>query len=61
MLLDEPFNKLDRELRSTVRDYTFAHLKTRNVPTLLVTHDINDSPDGGHIFEITKTGEIKNV
>jgi putative thiamine transport system ATP-binding protein len=61
MLLDEPFNKLDRELRGTIRDYTFAHLKTRNVPTLLVTHDINDAPDGGHIFEITKTGEIKHV
>jgi putative thiamine transport system ATP-binding protein len=61
MLLDEPFNKLDRELRSTVRDYTFAHLKTRNVSTLLVTHDISDAPDGGRIFEITDTGEIKHV
>lgn len=61
MLLDEPFNKLDHELRGTIRDYTFAHLKTRSVPTLLVTHDINDAPDGGRIFEITKTGEIKHV
>jgi putative thiamine transport system ATP-binding protein len=61
MLLDEPFNKLDRELRSTIRDYTFTHLKARNVPTLLVTHDISDAPDGGRIFEITKSGEIKHV
>ena len=61
MLLDEPFNKLDRELRGTIRDYTFTHLKARNVSTLLVTHDISDAPDGGRIFEITKSGEIKHV
>ncbi len=61
MLLDEPFNKLDRELRNTIRDYTFTHLRARNVPTLLVTHDIGDAPDGGRVFEITKTGEIKHV
>ncbi len=61
MLLDEPFNKLDRELRGTIRDYTFMHLKTRNVPTLLVTHDTSDAPDGGRIFEINKSGEVKHV
>ncbi len=61
MLLDEPFNKLDRELRGTIRDYTFAHLKARNVPTLLVTHDPSDSPTDGRIFEIGKSGEIKYV
>lgn len=61
MLLDEPFNKLDRELRGTMRDYTFAHLKARNVPTLLVTHDLDDAPANGRIFEINKSGEIKHV
>ena len=39
MLLDEPFSKLDRTLRAAVRDYTFAHIRARNVPALLVTHD----------------------
>jgi putative thiamine transport system ATP-binding protein len=61
MLLDEPFNKLDRDLRNIIREYTFTHLKARNVPTLLVTHDISDAPDGGRIFEITKSGEIRHV
>lgn len=61
MLLDEPFNKLDRDLRNTIREYTFTHLKAGNVPTLLVTHDISDAPDGGRIFEITKSGEIRHV
>lgn len=61
MLLDEPFNKLDRDLRGTIRDYTFAHLKSRNVPTLLVTHDLHDAPAKGRIFAISKYGEIKHV
>ncbi len=61
MLLDEPFNKLDRALRSTIRDYTFTHLKARNVPTLLVTHDISDAPNGGRIFEINSSGKVEHV
>lgn len=61
MLLDEPFNKLDRALRSTIRDYTFTHLKDRNVPTLLVTHDVSDAPFNGRVFEINKSGEIEHV
>ena len=61
MLLDEPFNKLDRELRGMIRDYTFAHLKERNVPALLVTHEPSDAPSGGRIFEINTSGEVKHV
>jgi putative thiamine transport system ATP-binding protein len=61
MLLDEPFNKLDQELRTTIRDYTFTNLQIRKVPTLMVTHDQSDAPTGARVFEITKAGEIKNV
>jgi putative thiamine transport system ATP-binding protein len=61
ILLDEPFNKLDQDLRATIRDYTFANLQIRKVPTLMVTHDRSDAPTGARIIEITKTGEIKNV
>ena len=61
MLLDEPFNKLDRALRGQIRDYTFEHLKTRNIPTLLVTHEPSDATAGDRIFEINKFGEIKHV
>ena len=61
MLLDEPFNKLDHELRGAIRNYTFSHLKERNVPTLLVTHDLGDVPAGGRIFEINKFGELSHV
>jgi len=52
MLLDEPFSKLDRELRTTIRDYTYAHLKDRKIPTLLVTHDFEDVPKGGRVIHV---------
>jgi putative thiamine transport system ATP-binding protein len=52
MLLDEPFSKLDRELRSTIRDYTFAHLQERKIPSLLVTHDFEDVPKGGRVIHV---------
>ena len=61
ILLDEPFNKLDQALRNTIREYTFSHLCARNIPTLLVTHDLNDAPKNARILQITKTGEIKHV
>ena len=58
MLLDEPFSKLDAELRHTIRNYVFAHLRERNIPTLLVTHDGEDAPAGGRIFRINSKGEL---
>lgn len=58
MLLDEPFSKLDAELRHTIRNYVFAHLRERNIPTLLVTHDREDAPAGGRIFRINGKGEL---
>jgi putative thiamine transport system ATP-binding protein len=58
MLLDEPFSKLDAELRHSIRNYVFAHLSERNIPTLLVTHDREDAPAGGRIFRITNKGDL---
>jgi putative thiamine transport system ATP-binding protein len=58
MLLDEPFSKLDAELRHSIRNYVFAHLRERNIPTLLVTHDREDAPAGGRIFRITNKGDL---
>ena len=52
MLLDEPFNKLDRALRTTIRNYTYLHVKARNIPTLLVTHDPDDVPEGGRVIHV---------
>lgn len=52
MLLDEPFSKLDKVLRTTIRDYTFAHLQELKIPTLLVTHDPEDVPEGGRVIHV---------
>lgn len=43
LLLDEPFSKLDADLRDAVRQLVFAEVRRRNLPTLLVTHDQNDA------------------
>jgi len=41
LLLDEPFNRLDADLRDRFRRFVFAH--ARDLPTLLVTHDEADA------------------
>jgi putative thiamine transport system ATP-binding protein len=61
VLLDEPFGKLDRALRQSMRDYVFGHIKARGIPALLVTHDREDAPPGGRVFEISDAGELQNV
>lgn len=43
VLLDEPFSKLDRDLRGRVRNFTLTRLAERGVPGLLVTHDDVDA------------------
>jgi len=44
LLLDEPFSKLDPDLRARMRDFTFAQIAARAIPALLVTHDPADAP-----------------
>jgi putative thiamine transport system ATP-binding protein len=50
MLLDEPFNKLDAELRQTLRSFVFEHIAARRIPCLMVTHDRADVPPGGRVL-----------
>ena len=47
LLLDEPFSKLDAGLRKDMRKFTFDHIKSRAVPTLMVTHDPADAAAAG--------------
>ena len=47
LLLDEPFNKLDRNLRQDFRRFVFDHAARRGLPVLLVTHDIDDAGAAG--------------
>ena len=43
LLLDEPFAKLDVDLRARFRTFVFAHARDNKIPTLLVTHDPSDA------------------
>tara|TARA_B110000014_G_C20025527_1_gene532311 strand:- start:324 stop:989 length:666 start_codon:yes stop_codon:yes gene_type:complete len=53
LLLDEPFSKLDLELRSRFRSFVFGHVRKNRLPTLLVTHDPNDAEAaGGPIIQL---------
>lgn len=53
LLLDEPFSKLDAELRARFRSFVFDHAKARGVPTLFVTHDPSDAEAaGGPVVEL---------
>ena len=45
ILLDEPFSKLDKQLRQNVREFVFNQITKLAIPALLVTHDIDDAPD----------------
>lgn len=47
LLLDEPFSKLDAQLRGSVRELVFSTVRARNLPTLLVTHDEQDAKAAG--------------
>jgi putative thiamine transport system ATP-binding protein len=43
LLLDEPFSKLDMELRGQMRELVFDKARTRGLPVILVTHDPSDA------------------
>jgi putative thiamine transport system ATP-binding protein len=45
LLLDEPFSRLDADLRSRMRDLVFGLVAQRGIAALLVTHDSADVAD----------------
>ncbi len=47
LLLDEPFSRLDTDLRAQIRALVFAHARARALPVLLVTHDPTDAAAAG--------------
>ncbi len=52
ILLDEPFSKLDAELRGQFREFVFGQIKSRNIPALMVTHDAQDLPISGQVINL---------
>ena len=53
LLLDEPFSRLDSVLRSQFRAFVFEQIALHRMPTLMVTHDPADVPQGGRVIEIS--------
>ena len=54
LLLDEPFSKLDAVLRTQFRAFVFEQIARQNIPTLLVTHDPADVPQGGRVIDLSQ-------
>ncbi len=53
LLLDEPFSKLDADLREQTRELVFSKARESGLPVLLVTHDAADAEAaGGDIVRI---------
>ncbi|MEO0487575.1 MAG: ATP-binding cassette domain-containing protein [Pseudomonadota bacterium] len=47
MLLDEPFSRLDAELRERMRELVFSRATAAGLPVLMVTHDQADADAAG--------------
>lgn len=47
LLLDEPFSKLDTNLKAQIREFVFTEAKRRMLPILMVTHDEEDAKAAG--------------
>lgn len=56
LLLDEPFSKLDAALRSQLRPWVFAYVREKNIPVILVTHDVQDIANPNYVIELTHAG-----
>ncbi|KEO54411.1 ATP-binding cassette domain-containing protein [Thioclava pacifica] len=43
ILIDEPFAALDTGLRAEIRSFVLDHIRARNIPALMVSHDESDA------------------
>ncbi|QUM80073.1 ATP-binding cassette domain-containing protein [Moritella sp. 5] len=61
VLLDEPFSKLDKSLRSEFRNWVFTQTIDRQLPVLMVTHDADDVPSGSKCLHWPWNKENENA
>jgi putative thiamine transport system ATP-binding protein len=54
VLLDEPFSRLDADLKRAIRHFVFERLGKRGIPCLMVTHDRADASDGGRVLKLSE-------
>lgn len=60
LLLDEPFARLDQELRVSFRSFVFGLARSRALPVLLVTHDREDAKAAGGLVLTTQGLALKS-
>lgn len=61
VLLDEPFNGLDRALRAAVRDEVVAALRSAGATAVLVTHDQEEALSVADSVAVVSGGQIVQV
>ncbi len=59
MLLDEPFNSLDIELRRTLRSELRTRLREAGVPAIMVTHDIEEAISMADTVQVINKGKVE--
>ena len=59
MLLDEPFNSLDIELRRSLRSELRARLREAGVPAIMVTHDIEEAISMADTVQVINRGRVE--
>jgi putative thiamine transport system ATP-binding protein len=58
ILLDEPFSKLDSQLRQETRQLVFDQIKQHQLPAIMVTHDESDAiAANGKVIHLLATPE----
>ena len=57
LLLDEPFSSLDNELKRTLRTELRNMLSNSDLPTILVTHDIEEALTMGDVVQVLDNGK----
>ena len=58
LLLDEPFFNFFATLRDQFRAFVFEHIRRRNIPAVLVTHDTADVADPTHVLALPATAHV---
>lgn len=56
LLLDEPFSQLDAALRDQFKAFVFGHIRVRQIPAVLVTHDLADVADPHLVIDLAHAG-----
>ena len=59
MLLDEPFNSLDIELRRSLRSELRTRLREAGAPAIMVTHDIEEAISMADTVQVINNGMVE--